>query len=149
MCLVFCRNLPVYIEGLPIRVRGKVRVEVHYKIQAYVSKEFTPKIDWLGHPKYVQIKQKISFLWNSSVALNYRFPSQCQWSILPIFVDWSQDGLELENKNELIAGCKGKQMVPTWKWLFPIYFVTARGLLVLCTVGHKFWPESGFTNFRF
>ena len=34
------------------------------------------------------------------------------WSILPIFVDWSQDELEPLNKNELVARCKRKRMVP-------------------------------------
>ena len=46
---------------------------------------------------------KYNFLWNPSVVLDYCFFFiQSQWSILPMFVDWSQDELGLQNKNDLL-----------------------------------------------
>ena len=58
--------------------------------------------------------------------LDYCFPSLSLRSILPIFADWYQDGLELQKKKELIAHCKRKGKVPENDY-FRFIFMTARG----------------------
>ena len=66
-----------------------------------MNKEFTPAIDCLVQ-KIFKSSQKYNFPWNPSVALDYCSPRQSQCSILPIFIDWSQDELELQNKMSLL-----------------------------------------------
>ena len=70
--------------------------------------EFTPTIDWT---KYVQIKQELSVFFLEPISrAQLLFTSQSQW-VSPTFVDWFQNELDLQNKNELIAH-KRKWMAP-------------------------------------
>ena len=86
--------------------------------------------------KYVQISQNIIFLWNPSVALGYCFSSWSQWSILPVFLDWSQNELELQKK--LIARCKIKRTVPESDYLIFISWLPEGFRFYVTMAGHKF-----------
>ena len=110
-----CRGVcSVFAAHVRREAHGHLRhlsVEVRYKIQIHLSKEFTHAIDWLGQNMF-KSSIKMSFLWSPSVALDYCFCIKSQWSISPIFVDLSQGELEPRNENKLIARCKRKRMVP-------------------------------------
>ena len=58
---------------------------------------------------------EICFLRNPSVALNFSFSSQSQWSIWPILVEWPLDELELRNKKENVARNDRRRMVLGFK----------------------------------
>ena len=114
-------------------------LEVHYKIQTLLGRVYT--CYRLIRTKYVQFKEKIFFLWNPSVALDYCFSSLSQWSILPIFLDWSQDDLELQDKNELIARCNRKWMVPGNDYFIFISWLPEGSRFYTITAGFKLWPD--------
>ena len=71
--------------------------------------EFTPGIVFVAHED--TIKNKNKYLRNPSVALSFSVPSQSQWSIWPILVQWSLDELELRNKKENVGLNERKRMV--------------------------------------
>ena len=54
--------------------------------------------------------KKIYFLQSLSVALNFSFPSQLQWSTWPFLVEYPLDALEPQNKNGHIACYERKRM---------------------------------------
>ena len=131
-------------------------VEVRYKMQTHMSKEFTHAIDWLGQhmPKSCI---KISLFLEPSVALDYCFFHLITMENFTQFVDWSQEELEPWNKNELISRCKRKRMAPKNEyfrfisWLPDVsrfYAITVTGVSLLstkiqklCHYCHNFWPD--------
>ena len=60
--------------------------------------------------RHTQNQKKIYFLNSLSVALNFSFPSQLQWSTWPFLVEYPLDALGPENKNEHIACYERKRM---------------------------------------